>query len=62
MVSKDKRFSVRFSEEHEQFLNELKEDLQKDNHLDLTDSDVIRFALSYAYKQWKEKKDNGIKE
>lgn len=56
--AKDKRLSVRLSEEQEQFLNELKEDLQKENPIsELTDSDVVRFALNYAYKQWKEKKD-----
>lgn len=60
MVTKDKRLSVRLSEEQEQFLTELKEDLQKDNPLfELTDSDVVRFALSYAYQQWKEKKEEG---
>lgn len=56
--AKDKRLSVRLSEEQEQFLNELKEDLQRDNPVsELTDSDVVRFALNYAYKQWQEKKE-----
>lgn len=56
--AKDKRLSVRLSEEQEQFLNELKDDLQRDNPVsELTDSDVVRFALNYAYKQWKEKKE-----
>lgn len=55
-ITKNKKFLVELSQEQEQFLCELKERLLQDNSLDLTDSDVVNFALDYGYEEWKKKR------
>lgn len=48
IITKDKKFLVELSQEHELFLCELKQRLLQDNSLDLTDSDVVGIALDLS--------------
>lgn len=54
LLMKEKRLTVRLSENDEKKLKELKEELENSHHMEHTDSDIIRFAISYALEKYKE--------
>lgn len=56
IMTKDKKFFVELSQEHEQFLGKLKRQLLQDNSLDLTDSDILKKVLDCGCEEWKKSK------